>query len=1145
MNTKLIKYLLLIALIYFSKIEVVRAVDSYITVNSINHPAPGYMFLGDGDVSNSIFNHYGNLIDSAKVRRLPAGLDFRFQSNGVLTFCDPRIAKFYSLDTNYNVVDTFYVRNGFETDIHEFILNPDGSYYLLALEKIQVDMSKLVANGKPNAIIDNQIIQKYNSQNQLIWSWSCYANLPIMDCVDDPSEVDLTQITVDPYHVNSLDVDSDGNILVSLRNFNELLKINPNDNKIIWRMGGSKSKNNQFDFINDNIDGFIGFSHTHDARWLKNGNLLLFDNGNTRTNKFSRAVEYKVTESTKKVEKVWEYSPTPKIYAPIMCGAQRLENGNTFITFGNFIFEADKYGNTVFNATKTGGLIYRGYKYLYKISSVQKDIAAPSTVDFNSVSNNTSATITFVDVETPGYMSVSRYPYKPERYVFQDLEPSKIINQRWVVENNFNFIGKMAIDLNYFSDYDKSDSIVAYLREDEDKGSFIKLESVFNKLTGIITLDLAQEGEIILASYDQVGTSTLKMISPRNGDIVSNKTTFTWYKIASAQNYEFQLSEKNDFSTLTANALSLTSNSYTVSNLENGKSYYFRARAKIGNITSKWSEVWQIKVLLAIPNQLIPKTNAKQVLLDGKLTWNKVFAAKEYQVQVTKDTSVSQYILNKVRIADTLLVLDSLNFQTKYYWRVRAINEDVKSNWSAFKPFRTELAIPNINMPLNNSTVSSSFAIDFVRSFGIDYYQAMISNDSNFSSSTLLLISAKQQTATLNLESNLKYYIKLRSISIDDTSRWSEHISINTLLNKPKLLLPANNDIITLNEVMFAYSAISKATSYEVNLESESLNGQTKYIDTTFVTNSTTFSFNNIKEGTKNIWRVRAANELGKSEWTSYFTFVKNVKNNLQVPTLLSPNDNALNVSANGIIAWNGIEIVGIKYRVAISESDMFDSIIVDAIVDTEDYYYSNLNFSTKYYWRIASFKDNTLSNWSEVRNFTTKPVDIIAVPNLFMPKMNDTIDVKKAQFVWEKLSNAVSYHLQIATDNNFSNLITDEASLLTHLYSENKLSLGKKYFWRVQAKYKDSIDFGEWSEISIFSTLSGTSVDEDMESFNGRVDLMNDYDLFDYLGKEIKLEKKVYSNINELKENLKASIYFLIPKSFEKRKKVIKIVTY
>jgi len=1136
----------LLVLLLFVKTNAEEPERTYLIVNSINNPAPGYMFFGDGEVSTSIFNNYGKLIDSAQVRSLPPGLDLRFQSNGILTFCASRNRKYYSLDENYKIVDTFYVTNGYDTDIHEFLLNKDGSYFLIALENIPVDMSKLVANGKSNAIVENQIIQKYNAQKQLVWSWSCHANLPVTDCVDDPDEVNLTQITVDPYHVNSLDLDSDGNLLVSIRNFNELIKINPNDGKIIWRMGGSKSKNNQFDFTNDVIDGFTGFSHTHNAHWLKNGNLLLFDNGNTRQNKFSRAVEYKVNESTKKVEKVWEYSTTPKIFAPVMCGAQRLDNGNTFITFGNLIYEADKNSNTVFDATKTGGLIYRGYKYIHKMFSVQKDIAATGTFDFNDANNLTSSTMSFQNVETPGYLNVSRYPYKPERYTFQDLEPSKMINQRWVVESNFNFVSKLTIDLNAFTDYDKTDSIVAYIREDEDKGSFTKLISTFNNFTGKITIDLTKEGEIILSSFDQVGSTTLKMITPRNGDVVGNSAKFTWYKVPSAQQYEFQLSTKDDFSQLIVNELSLTSNSFSVSNLANGKSYYFRARAKLGNITSKWSEVWKVNVMLTTPLQLIPKNNSKQVLLNDKLVWNKVATAIDYQVQVTKDTNSAIFVLNKFAIADSSLSLDSIINNTKYSWRVRSSNTDVKSNWSAYKTFRTEIRIPEIKLPLNNSTVNSSFNLDFDRSAGIEFYQVMISKDSNFTPNTLTLLSGKQQTAILNLESNQKYFLKLRAIAIDDTSRWANAIAVNTLLAKPKLLIPVNNDIINESNVKFEITSIMSATSYEINLISETKNGLNKLIDTNFSTNSTSFTLENIQDGTKNSWRARAVNSLEKSEWTSYFIFLKEAKNNLQAPLLLLPENNALNTSVNGFISWAGTNVVGVKYKVVISQSISFDSLHADELEEeNNNYYYSNLKFGTKYYWKVATEKDNVFSKWSETRNFTTKSVDLISSPNLFIPKLNDTIDIKENQFIWEEIVNAGFYHLQIAKDINFNNLLTNEENLLAYTYKESKLELGNKYYWRVQVKQSDSLKYGDWSVISEFYTLSETNIIEGDEELQTRINLNEDYTLYDYLGKEIYTKYQMYENINELKESLKSNIYFLVPKNIEKKKKVLKIVTY
>lgn len=64
---------------------------------------------------------------------------------------------------------------------------------------------------------------------------------------------------------------------------------------------------------------------------------MIFDNGTYRENialNFSRVIE--VNRASKKV--VWEYTDTPpqNFFSPYISGAQRLRNGNTLITEGNY-----------------------------------------------------------------------------------------------------------------------------------------------------------------------------------------------------------------------------------------------------------------------------------------------------------------------------------------------------------------------------------------------------------------------------------------------------------------------------------------------------------------------------------------------------------------------------------------------------------------------------------------------------------------------------------------------------------------------------------------------------------------------------------------------------------------------------------------
>jgi hypothetical protein len=88
----------------------------------------------------------------------------------------------------------------------------------------------------------------------------------------------------------------------------------------------------------------------HSPVELDNGNILVFDNGNLRpgvTSPHSRAVEFDPRSQTV----VWEYTDPmrPYFFSPYMGSAERLENGNTFITESAFgrLFEVTPTGETV------------------------------------------------------------------------------------------------------------------------------------------------------------------------------------------------------------------------------------------------------------------------------------------------------------------------------------------------------------------------------------------------------------------------------------------------------------------------------------------------------------------------------------------------------------------------------------------------------------------------------------------------------------------------------------------------------------------------------------------------------------------------------------------------------------------------------
>jgi hypothetical protein len=110
-------------------------------------------------------------------------------------------------------------------------------------------------------------------------------------------------------HLDSLSVGPSGNILVSFRLLNQVVSLSPDFSRVEWRLGRPGS---DFAFP-DSSDQFYG---QHAVKQLQNGHILMFDNGNFRSEgEFSRALELQLDTSTRTARKVWEYRGRPDIYS--------------------------------------------------------------------------------------------------------------------------------------------------------------------------------------------------------------------------------------------------------------------------------------------------------------------------------------------------------------------------------------------------------------------------------------------------------------------------------------------------------------------------------------------------------------------------------------------------------------------------------------------------------------------------------------------------------------------------------------------------------------------------------------------------------------------------------------------------------------
>lgn len=290
-----------------------------VTLSVRGNPALDYIWLENvgqnGQAYKMILDTWGNPVFYQR----GGARDFKPQKNGTITW-----AGFTAVDNNFNYLRGYGTVNGYGTDDHELIVMKDGSYFLIGGANESVDMSRYIAGGSPSATVLDNVIQQFTAADELIFQWRAWDNMNILG---QQQFINLTGSSFDFPHMNSVDVDDDGNILLSSRSNSECTKINRDTGDVIWRLGGAYST---LTFVNDPLNGP---RQQHGFRALGGGHYIIFDDGNLHNPTVSRAVEYVVDAVAKTATMVWQFRDTPDKYAYYMGNVQRMTNGNTHINW--------------------------------------------------------------------------------------------------------------------------------------------------------------------------------------------------------------------------------------------------------------------------------------------------------------------------------------------------------------------------------------------------------------------------------------------------------------------------------------------------------------------------------------------------------------------------------------------------------------------------------------------------------------------------------------------------------------------------------------------------------------------------------------------------------------------------------------------
>ena len=288
----------------------------------------------------------------------------------------------------------------------------------------------------------------------------------------------------------------------------------------------------------------------------------------------------------------------------------------------------------------------------------------------------------------------------------------------------------------------------------------------------------------------------------------------------------------------------------------------------------------------------------------------------------------------------------------------------------------------------------------------------------------------------------------------------------------PTLLSPPNNATGVSLFPTFDWTDVTGATSYRIQV----FQGATTVLDQAGLTVSQyTVITAILMPLTQYYWRVNATGSSGTSQWSTqwYFTTGEAIP---AAPNLVSPLNGATGVSVTPVLDWS--DVTGAtSYGVQVATNSTFTNIVINVSGLTGSGYVvpsGLLSNGMTYYWRANAANSSGTGPYSASWSFTTV-VTPPAAPNLISPANGATGVSTTPTTTWSSVAGAISYHIQISLNSNFTSLVYDQTGITStsHTIPSGNLVGQTQYFWRVSAINAG----GEGPFSGIFNFTTGVGV--------------------------------------------------------------------
>jgi Arylsulfotransferase (ASST) len=261
-------------------------------------------------------------------------------------------------DTSYRPLATLHGANGLKPDLHEFQITPRGTALITAFFPVLWDSS--TRHRTTHEIVFDSVVQEIDIPTGLmLFQWDSLNHVPLADSYQPAPP---SGSPFDYFHINSIQLDDDGNLLISARNTWAAYKLDHRTGAVLWTLGG---KHSSF-----RMGAGTSFAFEHDVRSVAPDDRLitLFDDGAglPAVHKASRGLELAldVRHRTARLAEQWRHSPP--LLSEFEGNIQQLPDHDHVIGWGQqpYITEYDASGRPILDARFVGYTSsYRAYRF--------------------------------------------------------------------------------------------------------------------------------------------------------------------------------------------------------------------------------------------------------------------------------------------------------------------------------------------------------------------------------------------------------------------------------------------------------------------------------------------------------------------------------------------------------------------------------------------------------------------------------------------------------------------------------------------------------------------------------------------------------------------------------------------------------------